>query len=237
MGMRCIVIDDEPLALAQMARCIGKTAFLELAGTFRSAGEAARWLATHQTDLIFADINMPGMNGIDFVRSLKTKPLIVFTTAYSQYALEGFRVDATDYLLKPIGYPDFLRSAEKARHQFLLENGAGNRAEEDRTILVKSEYKVIPVHLKDILYLESRSEYVRIYTETARPLMTLGSLKSYEDKLPEEQFMRIHRSYIVNLGKIAAIERKHIILTGGASLSIGELYEERFRNYFKHDSD
>lgn len=231
MKMRCITIDDEPLALAQMVKYIEKTPVLTLVGSFRRATEAFDWLERHEADLIFVDINMPGMNGVDFVKSLQKKLLIVFTTAYSEFALEGFRVDAIDYLLKPIGYSDFTHSVEKAYRQYQLLAASRLQELEDRVIFVRSAYKKVPIGLKGILFVESRSEYVRIVSEEGRPVMTLGSMKSYEEKLPADMFMRVHRSYIVNLHKIRAVERKQLVFVNGAHVPIGELYEERLREY------
>lgn len=231
MIMRCVAIDDEPLALAQMGKYIEKTSFLELAGTFRNAVDASVWLRKYAVDLLFVDINMPGLNGLDFVRQLEVKPLIVFVTAYSEYALEGFRVDATDYLLKPISYAAFLHSSEKAYKHFRLLKGSLTQLNHPDEIFVKSEYKVVPVKLESVLYIESQSEYVRIFMEEGKPLMTLGSLKSYEDKLPGSKFMRVHRSYIVNLHKISAIERKHLIFPNNITIPIGDLYEDKFKEY------
>lgn len=231
MKMKCIALDDEPLALSQMTAYIGRTAFLELAATFHNASDALSWLDRNRVDLIFADINMPGLNGLDFVRSLRQKHMIIFTTAYDKYALEGFRVDATDYLLKPIGYNDFLRSAEKALRQFRLLGGDSGAQQGSETIFVKSGHKVMPVETDKILYIESQSEYVRIFTESHKPFMTLGSLKSWEEKLPSVSFMRVHRSYIVNLHKIVSVEHRRIVLAGGATVPIGGLYLECVKKY------
>lgn len=229
--MRCIAIDDEPLALQQMEGYIRKTPFLQFVKACRSGLEAMDLLSEHPVDLLFVDINMPDLNGLDFVRLLSVKPLVIFTTAYSEYAIEGFRVDALDYLLKPIGYPDFFRSAEKARKQFnLLKNNLVDRGEA-QFLFVKSDYKTIKVDIDKIIYIESRGEYVRIYTEDMPPVMPLGSLKSYEDSLPSNRFMRVHRSYIVNLDKINAIERKRIIIGSKIRIAIGEIYEEKFKKY------
>lgn len=230
--MRCIAIDDEPFALMQISSYIEKTPFLQLEAACRSALEAREFLSSEEVDLLFVDIHMPDLNGLDFVRSLAVKALVVFTTAYSEYALEGFRVDALDYLLKPIDYPDFLRSAEKAYQQFKLLKGLEDKLSySSQSIFVKSEYKIIPIETEKITHIESRSEYVRIFTETGKPVMTLGSLKSYEKKLPPEIFMRVHRSYIVNLKKIRAVERKQIMVGKSIQIPIGEVYENKFREY------
>ncbi|MDL2320473.1 LytTR family DNA-binding domain-containing protein [Alistipes sp. OttesenSCG-928-B03] len=229
MKIRCIAIDDEPLALAQMASYIDRTDFLAPCGMFRNAAEAERWLAENTTDLIFVDINMPGINGLDFVRSLAPKPLIVFTTAYAEHALEGFRVDATDYLLKPIGYADFLRAAEKAERQFRLLATAPAQHDQPAVLFVKSEYRKVRIEIDDILYIESRSEYVRIVTEGSKPVMTLGSIRSYEESLPAESFARVHRSYIVNTRHISSVERRCVVLSGGIRIPVSGTYEKPFR--------
>lgn len=234
--IRCIAIDDEPLALQQMERYIRKTPFLQFVRACRSGLEAMEFLSEHPVDLLFVDINMPDLNGLDFVRLLSANPLVVFTTAYSEYAIEGFRVDALDYLLKPIGYSDFLRSAEKVQKQFnLLKDNCMSRGE-PKSLFVKSDYKTIKIDIDKITYIESRGEYVRIYTEDMSPVMPLGSLKSYEECLPSDRFTRVHRSYIVNLDKIRAIERKQILIGDKIRIAIGEIYEENFRKHLEKRS-
>ncbi|NDV65851.1 DNA-binding response regulator [Bacteroides sp. 224] len=237
--MHCIAIDDEPLALKQIIGYISKTPFLELTKACSNAMEAISIIAENDIDILFVDINMPDLNGLDFVRSLNQKPLVIFTTAYSEYAIEGFRVDAIDYLLKPFGYPDFLKSAEKAYRQFKLINTAhssGNNLSDTKYIFVKSEYRTIQIIIDSITHIESRSEYLRIYSEVDSPVMTLGSLKLIKEKLPSEHFMRIHRSYIINLKKISAIERGQIIINKSTRIPIGEQYKEEFQEYLEKHS-
>lgn len=234
MSMRCIAIDDEPLALGQIERYIDQTPFLELAGVYRSAFDAMDALSEKEVDLIFADINMSDLNGIELVRSLGPGHLVIFTTAYSEYAVEGFRVDAQDYLLKPIRYTDFLTAAEKALKQFNLLKNSPAAQHQDR-LFVRSEYKIIPIAVDDITYIESRGEYVRIYTDNSKPVMTLGSLKNYDEKLPAHKFMRIHRSYIVNLQRIEAVERKQVIMCD-KRIPVGESYEKVFNDYITRNS-
>ena len=227
--LRCIAIDDEPPALKQMCSYIEKTPFLELCASCKNAFEAVEMIRVLLPDLIFVDINMPGISGIDLVKSLETKCMIIFTTAYSEYAIDGFRVDATDYLLKPISYADFLRSAEKARklHRLVSEREAPVPNDSD-CLFVKSERKKVRIMFDDILYIESRSEYMYIRFEAEKPVMTLGSMKSITDSLPPDKFMRVHRTYIVNLQKIKFIERKQIFLQGGYNIPIGEKYCDAF---------
>ena len=227
--LRCIAIDDEPPALKQICSYIEKTPFLELAGSCKNAFDALEMIHEQSPDLLFADINMPGLSGIDLVKSLNTSCMVIFTTAYSEYAIEGFRVDATDYLLKPISYADFLRSAEKARRQYeLISDKDASVSSDVNCLFVKSEYKIVRVETSNILFVESRSEYLYIRFERGKPVMTLGNMKSITDRLPSEKFMRVHRSYIVNLQKIISVERSRIFLPENHIIPIGEQYREMF---------
>jgi len=230
--IRCIAIDDEPLALKQMAGYIKKTPFLELAGQFESALLAISWLQENQAELMFVDINMPDLSGMDFVKSMKVPPRVIFTTAYSEYALEGFRVDAIDYLLKPIGYGDFLKAAEKALDRIGEKAGPSPRVESDENFLfVKSEYKILRINLGNIKYIEGMREYVRIHIENQRPVMALMSMKKLEAFLPSQRFMRVHRSYIVNLGKVNSVERMRILFEPDIRIPVSEQYKEAFQEY------
>jgi two-component system, LytTR family, response regulator LytT len=230
--MRCIAIDDEPLALKQLSGYIEKTPFLELAGTYDSAMKALGIVREGSIDLIYIDINMPDINGLDFVRSLDDPPMIVFVTAYSEYALEGFRVDAVDYLLKPIGYKDFLKSANKVNSWF--ESGKGTRRKSEKEedfIFVKADYKILKISLGSIKYIESMSEYVRIHLTEGKPVMTLLSMKSLEEMLPSSIFMRVHRSYIVNLLLITVIDRGRIVFDGNVYIPVSEQYKPAFQSF------
>lgn len=231
--IRCIAIDDEPLALQQLASYVKKVSYLELAGTCQSAIEARKLLEKEQIDAIFIDINMPDLNGLDFVRSLDNPPLVVFTTAYSEYAVDGFKANAIDYLLKPFDLSEFKRAAEKVKTQFELLNASQvSQVDEDDAMFLKSEYKVVRVNIKDIRYIEAMSEYLRIYTTTlARPVIVLLSMKKMEERLPAAQFMRIHRSYIINLKKIREVSKNHVTIDADTSLPIGDIYKETFNAY------
>jgi two-component system LytT family response regulator len=234
--MRCVAIDDEPLALTQISAYVRQTPFLHLEAAFHCAVDSIPVLTGETVDLLLIDINMPDVNGLDFVRSLRRKPLVVFVTAYSEYAFDGFRVDAFDYLLKPIGYADFLYAAEKAYRQHKLrrnEHSLPAEAAPER-FFVRSEYKTVPVEIQAITHVESRSEYLRIYTENAPPVMTLGNMKSIEEKLPSGRFMRVHRSYIVHLQKITSVERSHILINQKIRIPIGEQYKDSFRTWIAH---
>lgn len=225
--IKCIAIDDEPLALAQLTGYIARIPFLNLVASCRDAFEAIKPLSSQKVDLLFIDINMPDLNGLDFVRSLTERPLIIFTTAYSEYAVDGFKVEAVDYLLKPFSFQDLLLAADKA-YKRLEQKTGGNF---DDFLFVKNDYRVTRIRLADIKYIESMSEYVRIYIEGEdKPLMPLLSMRRLEETLPPSQFMRVHRSYIVNLNKITEISRLRIVF-GGTYIPVGDIYKDKFLEY------
>ena len=234
--IRVLAIDDEPLALQQLVSYIQKIAFLELAGQCQSALEAKEFLNNEPVDAIFCDINMPDLNGMDFVKSLAAPPLIVFTTAYSEYAVEGFKVNAVDYLLKPFGLDDFRRAANRLKER--LENAPQAspvaevpKKDDDDTIFIKTDYKVIKIAISDIRYIEGMSEYLKIHLEgQPKPVVTLLSMKKMEENLPST-FMRIHRSYIINLKKIQEVNKNRVIMDTETYLPIGDNYKEAFNNY------
>ncbi len=231
--IRCLAIDDEPLALQQLAAYIGKIPFLELVDECQSAIEAKRIMENDMIDAIFIDINMPDLNGMDFVRSLAAPPLVVFTTAYSEYAVDGFKVDAVDYLLKPFGLDDFKRAANKVKKQYDLINTATvSQVDDDDALFLKTEYKVVRIQIKDIRYVEGMSEYLRIYMEgQPKPIIVLLSMKKMEERLPASSFMRVHRSYIINLKKIQEVNKSRIIMDSDTYIPIGDIYKETFNEY------
>ena len=234
--IRCLAIDDEPLALSQLVSYISKVPFLVLAGQCQSALEARAFLEHDTVDAIFCDINMPDLNGMDFVKSLTVPPLVVFTTAYSEYAVEGFRVNAVDYLLKPFGLQDFQRAANRLKER-LGEKNAPSQQEgqgmESDFLYLKSDYRVVKVAIADIRYIEGMSEYLKVWVEgEAKPIITLLAMKKIEERLPGT-FMRIHRSYIVNLNKIQEVNKNRIILDARTNLPVGDLYKEAFQRYLQ----
>lgn len=230
--IRCIAIDDEPLALKQIASYVEKTPFLTLEAQFESALQAITFLQDNEVDLMFVDINMPDLNGMDFVKSLTNPPKVIFTTAYSEYAIEGFRVDAIDYLLKPIGYSEFLKAAEKARERVQpKENKKTEVHSDDKFLFIKSEYKILRINLSDIKYIEGMREYVRIHQQSEKAIMALMSMKRMEEFLPNDQFMRVHRSYIVNLQKITTVERNRIVFDEKVYIPVSEQYKPKFQKY------
>ncbi len=208
-----MAVDDEPLALELVRGYIERTPFLELTGTCDSALEAISFLETHEVQLLFLDIQMPGLNGTSLMRSLNQKPRVIFTTAYEEYAIEGFKLDAIDYLLKPFDYEEFLRASQKARDLFVLEAGTKTDTFDKEYFFIKSDYKLVKVVIDDITHIEGLKDYVKIYlASSSKPLLTLMSLKSLENLLPSDRFVRIHRSFIVNIRHIVGIERNIIHL-------------------------
>ena len=237
--IRCLAIDDEPLALQQIVAYIGKVPFLELAAQCQSALEARQFLEQDTVDAIFCDINMPDLNGMDFIKSLTVPPLVVFTTAYSEYAVEGFRVNAVDYLLKPFGLQDFQRAANRLKERLTPSPLSPHPSDispqtsslKDDTIFLKTEYRIVKVNISDIRYVEAMSEYLKVYLQgEAKPIVTLLSMKKMEERLPEN-FMRIHRSYIVNLNMIQEVNKNRIIMDADTYLPIGDMYKDTFQQY------
>lgn len=232
MKIKCIAIDDEPLALKQIGTYIEKTPFLESVAFCQSAFEAMKYLSGNEVDLMFVDINMPDLNGMDFVKSLTQKPQVIFTTAYSEYAMEGFQVDALDYILKPISYGVFLKAANKAKTWFELNSKYAETIQTTADcIFVKSEYKLIRLLLSEIKYIESSNEYIQIHLINDKPITSLIRLKVMEEQLPKDKFMRVHRSFIVNLDRVKVIERNRIIFDHNIYIPIGEQYKEAFQSF------
>ena len=228
--IKCLAIDDEPLALLQLRTMIEKSPFLHLVAACQDAFEAMKVLDEEEVDAIFVDINMPDLNGLDFVRSLTDPPLIVFTTAYSLYALEGFKVNAIDYLLKPFGMHEFQKSAAKVKHQYELEKAAlKEQSLAGDTLFVKADYRTVRVSLKQIVYVESKSEYLKLHLDNGEKLMFLMSMKKLADILPADSFLRIHRSYIVNMNKVQEISKMRIKLSDDTLLPISDMYKDELR--------
>lgn len=232
MTIRCMAIDDEPLALQQIAAYIGKVPFLELAAQCQSAVEARQFLEHDMVDAVFCDINMPDLNGMDFVKTLTAPPLVVFTTAYSEYAIEGFKVNAVDYLLKPFGLQDFQRAANRLKDRLAISyNQSENGDEDNNTLFLKTDYRIVKINISDIRYIEGMSEYLKVWLDNeTKPLITLLSMKKIEERLPPN-FMRIHRSYIINLNKIQEVNKNRVIMDTNTYLPIGDMYKDDFQTY------
>ena len=232
--IRCIIIDDEPLALQQMEGYIKKIPYLELVAACQSAIDAKEILEKEKIDAIFCDINLPELNGLDFIKSLENPPMVVFTTAYSEYAVEGFQLNAVDYLLKPFGCEDMKRAAEKLkkRHDALRSLQEVSQIDEDDAIFLKTEYKIVRINISQIRYVEAMSEYLRIYLAgNPRPIIVLLSMKKMEERLPSRTFMRVHRSYIINLKMIQEISKNRISLGDDTEIPIGDSYRDQFIAY------
>ena len=233
----CIAVDDEPLALALVSNFITQTPFLQLEARYSNAIEALKSIPTMEVQLIFMDIQMPNLNGIELARVLPRNrsgqtPRIIFTTAYNHFALESYRVDALDYLLKPFNYEEFLTAAGKARDYTERSTTAAADAEND-SIFIKVEYKWVKVLLDDILYIEGVKDYVKVHLSTQNSILSLNSLKNMEEKLPARQFMRLNRSCIVSLSKITAVT-KTAVQINDIVIPLGEMYREAFSQFFRN---
>ncbi len=235
MILKCIAVDDEPLALGLVCSFIEQTPFLQLKGRLSSAVEALKVLNDEDIDLLFLDIQMPNLNGIELARVLNNrvnKPRIIFTTAYNQFALDGYKVDALDYLLKPFNYEEFLRAAQKAlKYKELTSKPAEEPKQEEEYLFIKVEYQLVRVALNDILYIEGLKDYVKIWLKSApKPLLSLTSLKALEEKLSPRRFMRVHRSFIVSLDQINSVTRNTLQI-GDINISVGEQYKDAFNGF------
>lgn len=246
MILTCAIIDDEPLAISLLESYVNKTPFLELKGKYNSAVNALSVLTNEPVDLLFLDIQMPELTGLEFSRILEADTRIIFTTAFDQYALDSYKVNALDYLLKPISYPDFLKSANKALQWYemvrkvpvnpLKMEDASSGKEEMESIFIKTEYKLVQVELRKILYIEGLKDYVKIYVENEiRPILSLMSMKSMEDMLPANRFIRVHRSFIVQPEKIKVIERNRIVF-GKEYIPISDSYKDKFYEFLAQRS-
>ena len=228
MKLKCAIIDDEPLALGLIESYVKKTDFLKLEGSYASAVEAMSQLTKHPVDLLFLDIQMPELSGMEFSRMLPSTTRIVFTTAFEQYALDGYRVNALDYLLKPISYTSFVEAVRKALQWFELMH---RQFDERESIFVKSDYKLVQIELRNILYIEGLKDYIKIYEEgAAKPILSLMSMKSMEEQLPASRFMRVHRSYIVQKDKIRVIDRGRIVF-GKTYIPVSDSYKQAFQDF------
>ena len=226
--IRCAIVDDEPLALDLLEGYVRKTPFLQLEGRFNSALSALESLHKQEIDLYFLDIQMPELNGMDFSRMLGNHAKVIFTTAFQQYAVEGFRVYALDYLLKPISYPEFLQAANKALRWFEMSGKQSHNQIAEDAIFVKADSRLVQIKLSDILYMESWDDYVKIFLEgISQPIVAQLSMKMLEEKLPAHRFARIHRSFIVQIDKITTIEH-HRIVFGKTRIPISDSYKESF---------
>lgn len=237
MKMKTLIIDDEPIALEKLKAYVAKTPFLELAAECQSAFEAIDFIAQSEVDLVISDINMPDLNGLDFVRSLPKSPMVIFTTAHPQYAVDSYRVSAVDYLLKPYGFAEFHRAASKAlelhtartTHSVQVEPQAAPAV--GGSLFVKVDYRYIRVSLADIRYIKGYGEYLQIHVSgNSNPLLTLSSFASIKERLTEN-FLQVHRSYIVNMDHVEQIERNRVIMSPDLYIPVGDSFKNQFQNY------
>ncbi|HQQ11674.1 MAG TPA: LytTR family DNA-binding domain-containing protein [Bacteroidales bacterium] len=236
--LRCLIVDDEPLALEMLERYVRRTPFLELVQACSSAVEALEMIQQSDIQLIFLDIQMPDLSGMELSRLLDKHIKVVFTTAFHEYALEGYKVNALDYLLKPYNYEEFLRAATRAVEWFQQRTFATENHKENRDyIFVKSEYKLVKIDFNQVIYFEGLKDYIKIITKNnPKAILTLMSLKTLESILPASSFMRIHRSYIIALNEITAVERNQVIMSDKLRITVADQYKERFQEYLSGQS-
>ena len=231
LTLRCCVVDDEPLAQELVASYIEKTPLMELVGKFSSAQDSVKTILEEDIDVVFLDIHMPQLNGMEFARIVPPTCRIIFTTAYDRYAIEGFKVNALDYLMKPISYEEFVGAANKALQWVELRRRADELDNNKRYIIVKSEYKQVQIPIDKIQFIEGLKDYVKIYVEGEKnAILTLTSMKTIERYLPAAEFLRVHRSFIVNTSKISIIERNRIVF-GNHYIPVSESYKQAFNDY------
>jgi DNA-binding LytR/AlgR family response regulator len=234
----CVIVDDEPMALKLVESYVKKTPFLDLKKKCSSAIEALEFIKEVPVDLLFLDIQMPDLTGLEFSKMLPKETRVIFTTAFDQYALEGFKVEALDYLLKPFDYAEFLSAANKASIWFSMVKGKQESivSKEKEFLFVKSEYKQLRIKLADVLYFEGLKDYIKIYLkDEPKPILTLMSLKSIEEELSITQFLRVHRSFIVSLKNVEVIERSQIVINK-QRITVSEQYKPKFLEFVNNNS-
>ena len=232
MILNCVIIDDEPLAADLLASYARKTPFLNLIGAYNNAVEAMTGIRENNVHLAFLDIQMPDLGGIELAKILPKETKVVFTTAFSEYAIDSYRVNAIDYLLKPISYDEFLRAADKALEWFSQTSPNSKSYNSDRFIYVKSDYKMVQIKYDDIIYIEGVKDYVKIYTDNGeKPVMSLMNMKKIEESLPHPEFLRTHRSYIVHMPKVKLVDKSQIAFEDKL-IPISDTYKEVVQNYF-----
>ncbi len=228
--MTCIAVDDEPLALEVIKKYVSDTPLVGLTGTFTDAIQALSFLRTQTVDLIILDIQMPDINGIQFFNSIKHRPMVIFTTAYAEYAVKGFELEAVDYLMKPIKFDRFVRALEKARKLMAMRTTIAG-SPDDGFLFIKSGYRTVRINFSDIRYIEGLDDYIRIHFISDQPsLLSLMSLKSVLEKLPEDRFMRVHRSFIVSLKHVRSIRNKYIFLDN-VKIPVGDTYNDAVQSW------
>lgn len=234
MRIRCLAIDDEPMALDKLKNYIERIPFLDLVATCESASEALDVLKESEVDAMFVDINMPDVTGLEFVRALPDSPLVVFTTAYSEYAVESYKVRATDYLLKPFSFEDFQRTAY-ILYDVMKSEHEGTVAHKPDALFLKVDYRYVRVAVEDIIYAEGMNEYLKLYLSSGDPLLTHTTFKQFNECLPEH-FLQVHRSYVVNMNHVKEVERSILLMSNGAHISVSDSNKENFMLYLQRHS-
>ncbi|MBS1772225.1 MAG: response regulator transcription factor [Bacteroidetes bacterium] len=226
-----IAVDDEPLALEVINTFCKEVDFIELQKTFTETAEALKYIKKYPVDLLFLDIKMPAMSGIDFYKSIFQNTMVIFTTAYTEYAVEGFNLSAVDYLLKPFEQGRFMQAVEKARDYYNYKNSSASS--ENKYLYIRADYSLVKLALDDILYIEGLDNYLKIHLVNAKPVIARMSMKSMADKLPEKNFVRVHRSYIVPLDRIIMFRNKTIYV-GAAEIPVGTSYMDVVQQLFEN---
>lgn len=227
--IKCVVVDDEPLAISLLNQYIKRYEGLEMMDGFTDAVESIGYINNNQVDLLFLDILMPDITGIGLLKKLSNKPVVIFTSAHRDFAVDGYEIGVADYLLKPFDFERFKKAVDRALEHIRLK-------EKDNSdllpgVFVKSEYKLIKINFQDILYVESMDDYIRIYIRQGKPIITLMRLKSFLEKLPADDFQRIHRRYIVAMNKISSVGTKKLVLANGVELAVGDTYQEVIQSF------
>ena len=237
--IRTLVIEDEPIALEKLRTYVEKTPQLELVGACDSAFDAMEYVSKGDVDLIITDINMPDLNGLDFVKTLKNPPMVIFITAYADYAVESYSVSAVDYLLKPYGYVEFSRAVNKAAEAYALRglnSSATERKDDSDSIFFKTDYRYVRVSLADIRYIKGYGEYLQVYVAGEKnPVVTLSSFAAIKERLTDS-FLQVHRSYIVNMNRVEQIERSRVVMDADTYIPVGESYKNTFLDYLARHS-
>lgn len=232
MKIRCVVVDDEPMALEKLQNYISKIPYLELVGACECASEAMAVLSENEVDAMFIDINMPDVNGLEFVRGLVSPPMVVFTTAYPEYAVESYKVSAVDYLLKPFSFEDFQRAAGKLSEEISGRNPDRGVMQTDDALFLKVDYRYVRVSMEDIVYVEGMNEYLKVHLTSGDPLLTHTTFRNFNQYLPAH-FLQVHRSYVVNMHQVKEIERSVILMSDGTHISISDSNKDAFMQYLQ----
>ena len=230
--IKCIAIDDEPMALDKLVNYIKRIPYLDLVASCEDASEAMKIVSTQKVDVMFIDINMPDVNGLEFVRGLVSPPMVVFTTAYPEYAVESYKVSAVDYLLKPFSFEDFQRAAGKLSEEISGRNPDRGVMQTDDALFLKVDYRYVRVSMEDIVYVEGMNEYLKVHLTSGDPLLTHTTFRNFNQYLPAH-FLQVHRSYVVNMHQVKEIERSVILMSDGTHISISDSNKDAFMQYLQ----